>query len=347
MSILYILLGVVLLFMAITFVIGYILSGPAYQGPISEHFNGKTFVNPSGKQANGLSQVLKYFREPRIDKWIKNYETDVNTSPIPKPTAQEIQYTFVNHSTFLIQHQGVNILTDPIWSERCSPFQFAGPARMRPPGIPFDNLPKIDVVLISHNHYDHLDENTVIEIQKKWAPLFIVPLGLKKVMEKMTCTRVFEIDWWESTNFDQLKIKAVPTNHFSSRGMFDRDVTLWAGYIIESNFKKMYFLGDGGYSDIFKTIGEREGPFDLSFIPIGAYLPEWFMSPIHISPIQAIQVHQDVRSQKSIAMHFGTFPLAKDGPLRPPQELAKGLEEKGIAKESFMVPEEGQVLVLK
>jgi len=334
-------------FIGLALIIGYLLSGPAYTGPITDHFNGKQFLNPSGIQAKGFSNVLKYFQEKRTEQWFKNYETAVREDPIPEPNISEIQYTYVNHSTFLIQHQGVKILTDPIWSERCSPFQFVGPARMRPPGIPFENLPIIDLVLLSHNHYDHLDKNTIEHIEEQWSPKFIVPLGLKKVMEKMGCKNVQEIDWWESIDYKKLQIKAVPANHFSSRGMFDRDVTLWAGFVIKSPSHKIYFLGDSGYSDLFKTIGEREGPFDLSFIPIGAYLPEWFMSPIHISPKEAVQVHLDVKSKKSVAMHFGTFPLALDGPERAPEELIDNLHKLDIDLQSFFIPDEGGVYLLK
>jgi L-ascorbate metabolism protein UlaG (beta-lactamase superfamily) len=346
MAILFTILSVLVAFVGLTILIGFLLSGPAYSGPVTDHFNGKKFLNPSGLQAKGLENVLKYFQEKRTEKWFKNYETDIRKEPIPNPIDNQIQYTFVNHSTFLIQNQGINILTDPIWSERCSPFQFAGPARMRPPGIPFENLPKIDLVLLSHNHYDHLDTNTVRKIEKQWSPTFIVPLGLKKVLEKLGCRNVIEIDWWEAIDYKDLNIKAVPANHFSSRGMFDRDVTLWAGYVVKSESHKIYFLGDSGYSDIFKTIGEREGPFDLSFIPIGAYLPEWFMSPIHISPEQAVQVHLDVKSRQSVAMHFGTFPLALDGPERAPKELIGSLEKRGLNLASFFIPDEGGVYIL-
>ena len=323
------------------FFISYLLSTKAYKGPISSHFDGKRFKNPSRVQAKGFKDVSKYARTRTQDKWTYNYETYVRETPLPKPPKESVQYTFVNHSTFLIQHMGTNILTDPIWSKRCSPFQWAGPARQRPPGIKFEDLPKIDIVLISHNHYDHLDKNTIRRLCKKWNPTFIVPLGVGQIVRKYKGNKIIELDWWQSSRIENLVIKALPANHFSSRGTFDRNTSLWAGFSIQSISKKIYYVGDTGYSDIFKTIGEREGPFDLAFIPIGAYLPRWFMSPIHISPEEAVKVHRDIRSKKSVAMHFGTFKLADDNPERSQKELAEAMSANNIDAQEFQVPEEG------
>ncbi len=341
MLILKIILFSFLTFWAIALIIGYLLSSKGYKGPVSPHFDGKKFRNPSGRDAKGFGAVFKYARERKPDKWQKNYETFVRTEPVPPVDENDIQYTFVNHSTFLIQHKGMNILTDPIWSERCSPFQFMGPSRMRPPGLAFEALPRIDLVLVSHNHYDHLDANTIKRIVKKWNPVFVAPLGVSSILKKWGCQQVIELDWWASTQIAGLNIKATPANHFSSRGIFDQNTSLWAGFIIQSDSHKIYYTGDSGYSDIFKTIGEREGPFDLSFIPIGAYIPEWFMSPIHVSPNEAVQIHQDVRSQQSVAMHFGTFPLADDNMERSTSVLKKELEVQHIAAEKFRIPDEG------
>jgi len=331
--ILYLVLGIfipiaLLIFLVVT--IGYILSCKPYRGPVTNHFNGKKFINPSRRPANGLKEVGEYGRKRKPDKWTVVQDPDYKTRTIPHSKDSDIQFTFINHSTFLIQAGGINILTDPIWSERCSPFQWAGPRRMRPPGIAFENLPKIDLVLLSHNHYDHLDKTTIKRLQKEHNPSFIVPLGLIPLMKKYGCTKVEELDWWQETVFRQLKISATPANHFSSRGIFDRDTTLWCGYILELEKKKIYFVGDTGYSDVFKEVGNKKGPFDLALIPIGAYLPEWFMSPIHISPKEAVQVHQDIRSKQSVAKHFGTFPLADDNPERSKAALQKAKVETGL-----------------
>lgn len=322
--------------------IGTILSEKGYDGPVSDHYDGKRFQNPSGRSANDISKVFRYIFTRKPDKWPKNLDQSIRKTPLPISQKGSIQYTFVNHSTFLLQVDGLNILTDPIWSKRCSPSQVMGPGRMRPPGVRFEELPSIDLVLLSHNHYDHLDKNTIVKISSKWNPTFLVPIGMSHVMKKFGAKKIIELDWWQETLFENLKISASPANHFTSRGLFDRDRTLWCGYVIEtSDEKKIYFAGDSGYSDIFKDIGDMLGPMDLSFIPIGAYLPVWFMGPIHISPAEAVQVHQDVQSKQSVAMHFGTFKLADDGPDRAKKELVESLNSKEVPEDQFMIPQEG------
>ncbi len=334
------------LFIGLVFLFGYVLSCKPYKGPVTDHFNGKRFRNPSGRPANGFKEVGEYGRRRQPDRWQRVTDPEHTTRTIPKPTDGKTQYTFINHSTFLIQIDGLNVLTDPIWSKRCSPFQWAGPQRMRPPGIVFDNLPKIDLVLLSHNHYDHLDKNTVKDLIRQHDPSFIVPLGLVHLIKKFGSNKVTALDWWEEKPFQQLHIKATPANHFSSRGLFDRDKTLWCGYILSGQKEKLYFVGDTGYSSVFKEIGEREGPFDLCFIPIGAYKPEWFMSPIHISPHEAVQVHLDLKSNKSVAKHFGTFPLADDNPERSCSELIKARKKAGLSETQFSIPTEGLCIQL-
>ncbi len=338
-------LSFISLFVLLVILFGWMLSETGYSGQMSDHFDGKQFKNPSGKPANDIKEVFKFMGSRKPDKWQRNYETFVRSEAIPIPTKETVQITFINHSTFLIQYQGVNILTDPIWSKRCSPFQFMGPARMRPPGIRFEDLPKIDLVLVSHNHYDHMDKLTIQRLTKKWNPTFVTSLGNKATLERWGCTVQDELDWWQETSFGDLSIKATPCNHFSSRGIFDRDQTLWCGFLLTKNNHKLYFAGDSGYSDVFPQIGKQVGTIDVSLIPIGAYLPVWFMSPIHISPKEAVQVHIDVNSKQSIAMHFGTFALADDGPFRPIKELAEALANAQIDPAKFIVPEEGKSIV--
>ncbi|MCG8372949.1 MAG: MBL fold metallo-hydrolase, partial [Balneolales bacterium] len=250
--------------------------------------------------------------------------------------------TYINHSTFLIQTDGLNILTDPVFSKRVSPFSFAGPKRMRPPGIRFEDLPDIDVVLLSHNHYDHLDINTLKRIQKEFDPQFITPLGVDLFLHQKRISNTLALDWWEETPVTEaVSIAAVQAQHFSSRGMFDRDKTLWAGFMIQSKNGNIYFAGDTGYNDFFKTIGERYAPVKTSLIPIGAYKPRWFMSPVHVDPQQAIQIHKDVGSGLSIGMHFGTFPLADDGQHEPVTEL-----NEIVGDENFILIKEGESIAI-
>lgn len=337
----------ILSFIGIVSLFGFFLSAPGYKGPSSNHFDGKRFINPNGLQAQNLIGVMKYglFRKP--EKWTKNYETDIRTTAIQIPALDEVQVSFVNHSTFLIQVAGLNILTDPIWSKRCSPFQWVGPERMRPPGIPMEMLPPIDLVILSHNHYDHLDVNTLKLLEEKYSPKFIVPLGVGSYLDKLDIQNKVEIDWYQNTSVGQLDIKGIPANHFTSRGLFDRDKTLWCGYLFNFEGYKIYFAGDSGYGPNFKTLGEQEQSIDLALIPIGAYKPEWFMSPIHISPDQAVQVHQDINAKQSIAMHFGTFPLADDGMYTPQKDLKQSLDQRGINSEKFIIPDEGKSYVFK
>lgn len=319
--------------------VGWHISAPGYSGPTSPHFDGKKFSNQDGFEAKGLLSVFKWILNRDNGPWTKRYEVASSVKPVERSPSLII--TFINHSTFLIQWNNLNILTDPIWSERCSPFSFAGPQRMQPPGISFSDLPPIDLVLISHNHYDHLDLPTVKDLHKKFKPRFIVPLGVEAFLKQHGITHTVELDWWQKT-FNGVSVKALPAQHFSGRGMFDRDKTLWAGYLISHENQKVYFAGDSGYGPFFKEIGQKEGPIDVSILPIGAYLPEWFMSPIHISPAQAVQVHQDVRSRQSIAMHFGTFPLADEGQGKAEEALILALDSMQIDQQHFIVPTEGQ-----
>lgn len=329
----------IILFVLAVLFIGQTISTQPYRGATSDHFDGKKFVNPGNVTAKGFPDLFKFLLGRDQGPWTKNYETYVGKKP-KSPEKGQVKLTFVNHSTFLIQWEKFNILTDPVWSDRCSPFTFVGPQRMRPPGIRFEDLPKIDLVLLSHNHYDHLDISTVLKLEDKFEPTFIVPLGVASYLRKNDVSNIIELDWWEKTD-QKLHITAVPSQHFSGRGFYDRDKSLWCGYVLEHQGKKVYFAGDSGYGSFFKEIGKKLGPMDISMIPIGAYLPQWFMSPIHVSPQESIKIHQDVKSKQSIAMHFGTFPLADDGMGRAEKDLMATLKKSKISQEKFMIPDEG------
>jgi L-ascorbate metabolism protein UlaG (beta-lactamase superfamily) len=312
-----------------------------YSGDVSDHFNGKKFVNTNGRQVNGAKELFKFMRTRNPTKWIKEYETYSRDIPIENNYTDSIKLIFINHSTFLIQLDTLNILTDPIWSERCSPVQSAGPKRNRPPGVTFNSLPNIDVVLISHNHYDHLDKNTILALQKEHTPQFIVPLGVSHFFKRLGIQNVIEIDWDEEIEFKSLKIKGTPAVHFSSRGAFDQNKTLWCGYLIKGS-KNIYFAGDTGYDEnIFKKIGQENPSLDLSIIPIGAYKPNWFMSLIHTNPDEAVKIHVDLKTKQSVATHFGTFALADEGQGEAGKDLKVALGTYKISNEKFLIPEEG------
>jgi len=320
--------------------IGYMLSASAYEGSQSKNFNGDTFENPDNVEAKNFTDVIKWMLNREQGEWKKIPAEDVTFGKIFEARVEDsLQViTFVNHSTFLIQTDSLNILTDPIWSDRASPFSFAGPKRMRPPGIKFDDLPEIDLVLISHNHYDHLDLATILLLEEKYSPQFIVPLGVDLFLKNKGIENVIALDWWEQKNISEtVRIAAVPAQHFSGRGLFDRNKTLWCGYVIQSIHGNIYFAGDTGYGDFFKDIAKRYQPVKTALIPIGAYKPRWFMKPMHVNPAEAIKIHKELNSELTIGMHFNTFPLADDGRNDPVNDLSKALEG-----ENFTVLEEGK-----
>jgi L-ascorbate metabolism protein UlaG (beta-lactamase superfamily) len=218
---------------------------------------------------------------------------------------------------------------------------------MRPAGISFEDLPKIDAVILSHNHYDHLDVQTLRRLHTKHNPLIITPLGVKQFLDDENIPGAKDLDWWDDCNLGDITIQSVPAQHFSGRGIFDRDATLWCGYVVKTNYGNIYFAGDTGYNDkTFKEIGSKCGRIKVALIPIGAYKPGWFMSPIHVSPEEAIQIHLDVRAELSIASHYGTFPLADDGQFDPLEDLSKAKNKTGISERQFITLEEGTFIEL-
>lgn len=334
---------VVLIYLA-----GYIFSAPGYEGATSDHYNGSTFENLGKVKSKGFSDVIKWYFNRDQGEWKEIDNFEYGEKPPAKVHGSTIRVTFVNHATFLIQTQGINILTDPVWSERTSPLDFIGPRRYVPAGIKFEDLPDIDIVIISHNHYDHLDVSTIKRLVKDYNPAFFVPLGISSFLTKTGVENTVDMDWWEERQLSpELTLACVPAQHFSGRGTFDRDKTLWTGFVVKGSGGNIYFAGDTGYGDFFKTIGEKYGPFKLSFLPIGAYKPEWFMSPIHTSPEEAVKAHRDVHSQQSIAMHFGTFPLADDGMEAPVEDLKRAMEKYKVGMADFLILKNGESVEVK
>ncbi len=335
----YFLLLPLLFFLLIIFV-GWYLSEPGYHGPKSDHFSGRKFFLPQGHKINGYKEIIKLMWTMRPPFWIKNYESYAHNEQITRLPKETNRIYHINHSSFLIQMNGLNILIDPVWSEYCSPVPFAGPQRQRPPGIPFDFLPPIDLVLISHNHYDHLDIPTIKRLIEEYDPTIIVPLGVSRMKALRNHSKIQEIDWHESQRYGDLIITGTPAIHYGARGMFDRAKTLWCGFLIKGN-KTVYYTGDTAYeSQIFKSIGQQI-KIDLALIPIGAYLPRWFMKLVHINPEEAVQIHKDLNSPQSMACHFGTFPLAGDGQGQAEGDLRKALVKHGIQASNFVIPDEG------
>lgn len=268
----------------------------------------------------------------------------VNREAVANPGLQP-QITWVGHSTVLIQHRGVNVLTDPILSQRGSPFQFAGPRRLTAPALDFATLPPIDYVVLSHNHYDHLDRNTVNAIGN--SATWLVPLGHGAWFERVGVTRVRELDWWDSFQEGGVIITCTPSQHWTKRFLFKAYDTLWSSWAIRIGKFRFWFGGDTGYNPVqFREIGERLGPFDGAAIPIGGYAPRWFMSPYHVNPAEAVQIHRDLRSQWSCGIHWGTFILSDEPILEPLVKLAAARDEKGVPEDQFVTLKIGQTKVI-
>ncbi|HET7400859.1 MAG TPA: MBL fold metallo-hydrolase [Usitatibacter sp.] len=257
----------------------------------------------------------------------------------------EARLTWIGHSAFLLQLGGLNILTDPQFSPRASPVSFAGPKRIVPLPLEVSELPRIDVVLVSHNHYDHLDLPTVRELaaQPGGSPLFLVPLGLKAWFADNGMDRVEEYDWWQQRDAGPARFTLVPVQHWSKRTLWDANQTLWGGWVIQAGGLRIIHTGDLGYSRDTRDIGARLGPFDLALIPIGAYEPRWFMQTMHVNVPDALRVRQDLGAARAIGMHWGTFEGLTDEPLdEPPRVLARLRTEAGLPVEAFDVMKIGE-----
>ena len=258
--------------------------------------------------------------------------------------------TWVGHATVLVRMGGLNVLTDPQFSERASPLTFAGPKRVVPPVPALNELPHIDAVVISHNHYDHLDLASVARLaeQPGGSPRFFVPLGLEDWFRRRGIDDVVELDWWESREFKGVEVHFVPVQHWSKRTLSDENQTLWGGWVLRHPELSFFFAGDTGYSSDFADIGARFGGFDLAALPIGAYEPRWFMKIMHLDPDEAVQVHRDVKARRSLAIHWGTFDNLTDESLyEPPQRLAAARAKAGLSEDQFFVLKHGETRPLE
>ncbi len=288
-----------------------------YTGPESDHFDGERFFLPGNEMTRDFADFLKWQRTREQGAWPEWVENVFADDPPPRIAGDDLRVSFVGHATVLIQTAGLNILTDPTWSERASPFGFVGPKRVNAPGIAFEDLPPIDAVVISHNHYDHLDLDTLSRLADHSNPRVLVPLGnARTITGHDKAITVEEYDWGAyATLSDDVTVHLAPLQHWSARGLSDRNKALWAAYIIQTPGGAIYFAGDTGYGDgeLFRAAAVDYGAPRLAILPIGAYLPEWFMAYPHMNPRDAIKAHKDLGAAFSLAHHFNTFPLADDG----------------------------------
>ena len=251
--------------------------------------------------------------------------------------------TWVGHSTVLVQLEGVGLLTDPIWSERASPLSFAGPRRVMPPAVRFEDLPPIDLVLVSHDHYDHLDAATVTRLWAVHRPRFLAPLGFKAWFANIGIDAVDELDWWESRTVKGLTVVCTPVQHWAARSLSDQNRRLWASWAVLGRERRFYFAGDTGYyAPIFQEIGRRLGPFDIGAIPIGSYLPRAMMLFSHLTPEEALQVQADIGATRIVAIHWGTFNLANEPLGEPPERLRAAGQQRGVDPERIWVLRHGE-----
>jgi len=311
----------------------------APKATLSDHFDGRRFHNPNRSVEKGFSTVLRWMVSRKPAPWPKWIQDPAQPAP-PAEIQEGARVTFINHSTFLIQTKDYNILTDPHYGTRASPVSWAGPKRVRAPGVRFEDLPRIDVVLVSHNHYDHTDLETLKRLQRVFRPLFLVAQGNKDWFEANGLKPVQEFDWWQETQIETggstLRVTFVPAQHFSARGIFDRNRTLWGGFVFENLGLRFFFAGDTGYNDHFKEIRKRLGAPDVALLPIGAYEPRWFMQEGHMNPEDAVMAHLDLEARNSFGIHFGTFADLTDEPIDEPViRLREELRRRQLSPEEF------------
>ena len=321
-----------------------------WTGSTSPHFDGRRFGNPGHEKTSSVGGYLWL----RLTEGQATWPDAVPVAPSPPPPARvddgTARVTFVGHATVLIQVAGLNILTDPVWSERASPVGFAGPKRVQAPGVAFDALPAIDVVLISHNHYDHLDLPTLRRLDARDRPRVVVPLGNRAlVAAAMPASRVDEHDWGDRVPLGEgATLHLEPMLHGSGRSPFDQQASLWAAFVVQAGPLRIYHVGDSGYGNgaPFQATGRKHGGFDLAILPIGAYAPASFMADSHMAPHEAVRLMGDVQALRAMAHHFEAFQLGFEAYDAPRRDLQAALQAAGVPAERFVAPLPGQSLTI-
>jgi len=319
---------------------------PYYKGPIAKNFDGTIFFNPNGVPPGDFRGLLKWQLFESKAKWPEQYLSPfANAKPVPT-IDDDVSATMIGHATFLIQTGGINFLTDPVFSERASPFQFAGPKRKQPPGVAIADLPKIDVILLSHNHYDHFDMRSLEQLVDRDNPLIVTPLGNDAIILKaIKHARTKTGNWDDVVSVGNgVDVHFEPMHHWSARAATDRRMALWAAFVIAAPAGKTYIIGDTGFHDgiNYRAAAEKHGRFKLAIIPVGAYNPRWFMQHMHQNPEEAVQGHILCNAETSIAHHWGTFQLTNEPIEEPIERLAQARVDQGVGEEDFIVLLPGQ-----
>jgi L-ascorbate metabolism protein UlaG (beta-lactamase superfamily) len=318
-----------------------------YAGPPSDHFDGTYFFDPDGAPPKQLWEVLRWQLTKKSAKWPEKAPSGHSDLPPAQVTGDKVRFSYVGHASWLIQAGGLNLLIDPVWSDRCSPFTFAGPKRVNDPGIAFDKLPTIDAVLVSHGHYDHLDIATLSKLAAKFSPRVITPLGNDATMKAYdSAIRVEGYDWGDRVELGNgVAVTLVATRHWTARGLFDRNKALWASFVLETPAGKIYIVCDSGYGDgkHFRRVREAHGPLRAAILPIGAYEPRWFMRDQHMNPQDAVKALADCGAALALAHHHGTFQLTDEAIDAPVKDLAVALDAAEVPREKFVALKPGQV----
>ena len=320
----------------------------------SEHRDGKGFRNPddSPPQSAGLAEFVPFFWRRLRESSRKPVLPQGHAVPLVEAleaferlTGRDT-ITWLGHASFLIRLAGRTILTDPYLSDFAGPFPGLGPRRFVPAGIPVDRLPPVDALLVSHNHYDHLDRRTLRALAGKEETTAFVPLGLGSLLRQDGFAKVQEMDWDDAITLDGLTIRALPALHFSSRTPFDRNQTLWCSFAIVAGSRRLFFSGDTGYGPVFERVGREYGPFDVAMVPIGAYEPETIMRPVHCNPEEAVRLGKQIGARALAAMHWGTVVLTDEPPFEPPVRFRAAAREAGYADEDIWILRIGETRLL-
>ncbi|HXW19324.1 MAG TPA: MBL fold metallo-hydrolase [Roseiarcus sp.] len=318
-----------------------------YSGPVSDHFDGERFFAPGRSTDKTLGAMANWVLRERRAPWPRAYPSPFFDRPPFKVAGGALRIAYIGHASFLIQTRGLNLLIDPVYAKRASPTRWAGPARVNAPGVAFDDLPPIDFVLVTHNHYDHLDLSTLSRLNARWRPRILTPLGNDAIIRAHDgALSVEAYDWGAEVRLAQeVDAHFLPSNHWSARGLSDRRMALWCSFLIETPEGPIYCIGDTGFGDgaIFRDVSSRFGPPRLALIPIGAYEPRWFMMDQHVNPSEAVRIFQLCGARQAVAHHWGTFHLSNEAIEDPPSALKEALREAAIHDGRFRVVRPGEV----
>jgi L-ascorbate metabolism protein UlaG (beta-lactamase superfamily) len=323
-----------------------------YTGPVSDHFDGERFFDAAAAAPRSRRDLFRWFLQRQLRgtkaKWPAWAPSPFTDHPPPRVEGAACRVSYVGHASWLIQTAGLNILLDPVWSKRVSPFRYVGPKRVNDPGIAFADLPPIDVVLVSHAHYDHLDVATLSRLAAVHRPRIITPLGNDTIMRNDAAIAAEGFDWDDRVSLGAAAVTLVPTSHWSARNLSDRNMSLWASFVIDAPIGKIYVVADSGYGAgrLFRRARKRHGSFKLAILPIGAYEPRWFMRDQHMNPAEAVQAYSDCGAELALAHHYGTFQLTDEAIDAPLAALGEALKAAAIPAERFRALRPGEVVQL-